>query len=114
MPKGLELFRRAFEPFTDCYVLIGGAACSIILEQIATAFRVTKDLDIVLSLEKPILILAGRSGISSNRAVTKYKKRTKGKSLSTVSEIRSKRNTPFSWNYSRNVRKRLRFPLTGI
>ncbi len=52
MLKGLELFRRAFEPFTDCYVLIGGAACSVILEQIATAFRVTKDLDIVLCLEK--------------------------------------------------------------
>ena len=52
MLKGLEIFRRAFEPFTDRYVLIGGAACSVILDRLATAFRVTKDLDIVLCLEK--------------------------------------------------------------
>ncbi len=51
MPKGLDLFREAFADYSDCYVLIGGVACTIVLDSIAIPFRATKDLDIVLCLE---------------------------------------------------------------
>ena len=37
--------------YQDQYVLIGGAACDIIFEEQDTAFRATKDLDLVLIVE---------------------------------------------------------------
>ena len=51
MPKGLDLFHDTFVSYADCYVLIGGVACEIILDSMAIPFRATKDLDIVLCLE---------------------------------------------------------------
>ncbi|MDD3587346.1 MAG: hypothetical protein PHQ75_09190 [Thermoguttaceae bacterium] len=51
MPKGLDLFREAFAAYPECYVLIGGVACAIVLDSMAIPFRTTKDLDIVLCLE---------------------------------------------------------------
>ena len=51
MVKGIELFRNAFAEFTDSYILIGGAACDVLLERAAVPFRVTHDLDIVLCVE---------------------------------------------------------------
>ncbi|MDD5698760.1 MAG: hypothetical protein PHH77_09115 [Victivallaceae bacterium] len=51
MVKGLELFRERFAAFADRYILIGGAACDIILNRAAVPFRVTRDFDIVLCVE---------------------------------------------------------------
>ncbi len=34
MIKGIEIFRNYFEEYKDQYVLIGGAACDIIMEEI--------------------------------------------------------------------------------
>ena len=51
MVKGLELFREAFSSFLGSYVLIGGSAASIAMEEAGLDFRATKDLDIVLLLE---------------------------------------------------------------
>ena len=51
MVKGLDLFKRHFEPFKDQYILIGGAACDLLFEEVGAEFRLTKDLDIVLCLE---------------------------------------------------------------
>ena len=51
MVRGMEVFREHFADFADCYVLIGGAACDLLMEEAGLLFRVTKDLDIVLSLE---------------------------------------------------------------
>lgn len=51
MVKGLEIFRAHFEKFTDQYVLIGGTACSLAMEDVGIDFRATKDLDIVLTVE---------------------------------------------------------------
>ena len=47
MVKGLDQFRAHFEDFNDRYVLIGGAACFLALDEAGLDFRVTKDLDIV-------------------------------------------------------------------
>lgn len=51
MVKGLELFREHFKAFADRYVLIGGVACDLIMNEAGLPFRATKDLDIVLCLD---------------------------------------------------------------
>jgi hypothetical protein len=51
MVKGLEIFAKHFSRYNDQYVLIGGTACSLIMEDAGTDFRATKDLDIVLYIE---------------------------------------------------------------
>ncbi len=51
MVKGIDQFRTHFEGFNDRYVLIGGAACYLAMEEAGLDFRVTKDRDIVLCVE---------------------------------------------------------------
>ena len=51
MVNGLYKFRDFFQSHTDKYVLIGGAACSIVFDEIGEDFRATKDLDMVLIVE---------------------------------------------------------------
>lgn len=46
MVKGLDVFLEYFRDYTDQYVLIGGAACSVSYEEQGISFgRITKDLD---------------------------------------------------------------------
>ena len=51
MVKGLDTFRKYFEKYEEQYVLIGGAACDIVLESNDIVFRATRDLDMVLIVE---------------------------------------------------------------
>lgn len=51
MIRGIEVFKKSFEGYKDQYVLIGGAACDIAMEETGNGFRATKDLDIVLIVE---------------------------------------------------------------
>ncbi|MDO4280126.1 MAG: hypothetical protein Q4C56_00700 [Peptococcaceae bacterium] len=51
MVGGLEKFKEYFAEYSNQYVLIGGAACDIIMEDFDSAFRATKDLDLVLIVE---------------------------------------------------------------
>ena len=51
MVHGIDKFKAEFSQFSDQYVLIGGTACSLILEERNSEFRSTKDLDIVLVIE---------------------------------------------------------------
>jgi hypothetical protein len=51
MVKGLELFASHFASYSNQYVLIGGTACSLVMEDAGLDFRATKDLDIVLYIE---------------------------------------------------------------
>lgn len=51
MVRGIERFKAHFAPFADRYVLIGGTACSLVMEDVGLEFRATKDLDIVLCVE---------------------------------------------------------------
>jgi hypothetical protein len=46
--KGLDIFREFFAPYSGEYVLIGGTAASLAMEEAGLEFRSTKDLDIVL------------------------------------------------------------------
>ncbi len=52
MVRGLELFKKHFKGHEDCFVLIGGTACDLAMDAVGEQFRVTKDLDIVLCVEK--------------------------------------------------------------
>jgi len=51
MVRGLEIFREHFRDYAGQYMLIGGTACSVLLEEGGFEFRITKDLDIVLCAE---------------------------------------------------------------
>ena len=45
MVNGIEKFKKFFEGFEDCYVVIGGTACEIHEEIYAQTPRATKDID---------------------------------------------------------------------
>ena len=48
---GLDIFQKTFKNFKDCYTIIGGAACDILMSEKDMPFRATKDIDIILILE---------------------------------------------------------------
>ncbi len=51
MEKGLESFVEQFREFPNCYTVIGGAACDILMTEAGLDFRATKDIDMILVLE---------------------------------------------------------------
>lgn len=51
MVRGLDVFRSWFAAHADEFVLIGGTAATLALEEAGLEFRATKDLDIVLHVE---------------------------------------------------------------
>lgn len=51
MVNGFTKFKEAFQGFEKEYVVIGGTACDLIMENEALPFRATKDIDIVLIVE---------------------------------------------------------------
>lgn len=51
MVIGLDRFEDHFTSYSDQYVLIGGTACAVIMQEAGIDFRATKDLDIVLYVE---------------------------------------------------------------
>lgn len=51
MVRGLDMFRTWFGKFPDQYVLIGGTAASLVMNDAGVDFRQTKDLDVVLHVE---------------------------------------------------------------
>lgn len=52
MVGGLDIFQKHFAEYSDRYVLIGGTASCVAIDELGgEPFRVTKDLDIVLCIE---------------------------------------------------------------
>ena len=51
MVRGLDVFKKYFEQYPDNYVIIGGTACDIIIEEAGFTPRATKDIDIILVVE---------------------------------------------------------------
>ena len=51
MVRGLAVFKQWFADFENQYVIIGGTACDILMEQVSVDFRATKDIDLVLIIE---------------------------------------------------------------
>ena len=48
MVSGFTKFKERFQGFENQYVIIGGTACDLIMENEELPFRATKDVDIVL------------------------------------------------------------------
>lgn len=51
MINGFIKFKERFHGFENQYVIIGGTACTLIMEDEELAFRATKDIDIALIVE---------------------------------------------------------------
>lgn len=51
MVAGMESFIEKFREYTDCYTIIGGAACDILMTEAETEFRATRDIDMILIME---------------------------------------------------------------
>lgn len=51
MIEGLEKFKETFREYKDCYTIIGGAACDILMSHENLDFRATKDIDMIVILE---------------------------------------------------------------
>lgn len=51
MMDGLAKFKDRFQGYENQYVIIGGTACSLLMESEELEFRSTKDIDIVLIIE---------------------------------------------------------------
>lgn len=51
MVRGLELFRERLGRFSDTFIVIGGTACDLALED-AGGFRATKDIDMIIITER--------------------------------------------------------------
>lgn len=51
MVNGLEKFKEWFKDTKEQYVIIGGTACDILMEEAGLEFRATKDIDLVIIIE---------------------------------------------------------------
>ena len=51
MVNGMESFVDKFRDYADCYTIIGGAACDILMTEADTEFRATRDIDMILIME---------------------------------------------------------------
>lgn len=51
MVNGMESFVYKFRDYSDCYTIIGGAACDILMTEADTEFRATRDIDMILIME---------------------------------------------------------------
>lgn len=51
MVEGIRSFVEHFKEYSDCYTVIGGTACDILMRDAGLSFRATKDIDMILILE---------------------------------------------------------------
>ena len=51
MVSGIETFREKFRDYTDCFTVIGGTACDILMSEAGVDFRATRDIDMILLME---------------------------------------------------------------
>ena len=51
MIRGQQVFRDHFSDFQDCYVIIGGLAVDVHMDNQGLPFRATRDFDIILVFE---------------------------------------------------------------
>ncbi len=51
MVRGLDTFVEKFRDYGDCYTIIGGTACDILMKEQELGFRATKDIDMIVIME---------------------------------------------------------------
>lgn len=52
MVNGIDSLREKFKGYEDCYTIIGGTACDILMSEAGQHFRATKDIDLILLIEE--------------------------------------------------------------
>lgn len=52
MVSGFDSFKEKFKGYEDCYTIIGGTACDILMNEAGLDFRATKDIDMILLIEE--------------------------------------------------------------
>lgn len=52
MVSGFDSFRERFSGYEDCYTIIGGTTCDILMSEVGLDFRATKDIDMILLIEE--------------------------------------------------------------
>lgn len=52
MVSGFDSFRDRFRGYEDCYTIIGGTACDILMSEVGLDFRATKDIDMIILIEE--------------------------------------------------------------
>ena len=57
---GIKEFADFFEGYEDCYTIIGGAACEILMSSTSIDFRATKDIDMIIMFEDRFEEFAGK------------------------------------------------------
>ena len=48
---GMKYFAEYFKGYDDCYKIIGGAACEILMSETPISFGATKDIDMIIMFE---------------------------------------------------------------
>jgi hypothetical protein len=81
MVTGVDRFRTHFEGHAHQYVLIGGAACELIMGEAGIDFRATKDLDIVLIVEALDRAFADRFWSFVNEGGYEIRERSEGRKI---------------------------------
>ena len=51
MVNGMDRFVEKFRLYPDCYTVIGGTACAVLMSEAGIEFRATKDIDMILIME---------------------------------------------------------------
>lgn len=51
MVSEINSFIEKFRDYSDCYTIIGGAACDVLLTEAELPFRATRDIDMILIIE---------------------------------------------------------------
>lgn len=51
MVSGIDLFKEKFKDYANCYTVIGGVACDILMMEARLNFRETRDIDMILVME---------------------------------------------------------------
>ena len=103
MVKGLPKFEEYFSKYSDNYILIGGAACDIHIEDAGLTFRATKDLDIVLIVEALTPELVRNFGSLLRKETMVVNRNRKVKKNIIVLPFLRKRISHINWNYFRVI-----------
>lgn len=81
MVTGVDRFRAHFAGHEHQYVLIGGAACELIMDEVGLDFRATKDLDIVLIVEALDAAFAERFWAFVEEGAYEIRERSEGRKI---------------------------------
>jgi hypothetical protein len=90
MMHGIESFKNWFSTFSGQYVIIGGTACDLLMDEAGQSFRATKDIDMVLIVENltpefgarfwSYIIQGGYEHLNKNTGESQYYRFSKPKS----------------------------------